>query len=99
MYDAPGGAVRAGHAHERLEQLLVAVSGSFTVVLDNGISSERFFLNRSYFGLYIPPRVWREIVDFSSGSVCLVLASAVYDSSDYYRDYEVFKQIVTQSPS
>lgn len=92
LYDVPGGETRAGHAHAALEQLIVAVSGSFTVTVDDGESTDRFFLNRSYYGLYIPPMVWREIVDFSSGSVCLVLASAPYDEADYFRDYEAFRQ-------
>ncbi len=90
LYDVPGGESRAGHAHLRLEQFIIAASGSFDVVLDDGIAKHRFFLNRSYFGLYIPPLIWREIENFSSGSVCLVLASEFYDESDYYRDYATF---------
>jgi dTDP-4-dehydrorhamnose 3,5-epimerase-like enzyme len=96
LYDVPGGAVRAGHAHERLQQLLIAAMGSFTVMVDDGHQTERFFLNRSYYGLYIPPLIWREIADFSSGSVCLALASDIYDESDYYRDYGLFKQRVQE---
>ncbi len=90
LYDVPGGETRAGHAHVRLEQFIVAASGSFDVVLDDGIAKHRFFLNRSYFGLYIPPLIWRELENFSSGSVCLVLASEFYDESDYYRDHSEF---------
>jgi dTDP-4-dehydrorhamnose 3,5-epimerase-like enzyme len=90
LYDVPGGESRGGHAHKRLEQFVIAASGSFDVVVDDGIEQTRFFLNRSYYGLYIPRMVWREIENFSSGSICLVLASEPYDESDYYRDYEAF---------
>jgi hypothetical protein len=90
LYDVPGGAERGGHAHRALEQLLVAMSGSFDVVLDDGRQQKRYHLNRSYFGLYIAPMVWRHLDNFSSGSVCLALASAPYDESDYYREYETF---------
>ncbi len=86
----PGGARRAGHAHRTLEQFLIAASGSFDVVVDNGRDRETYMLNRSYYGLYIPSLIWREIENFSSGSVCLALASAPYDESDYYRDYDEF---------
>jgi dTDP-4-dehydrorhamnose 3,5-epimerase-like enzyme len=89
-YDVPGGAVRGGHAHKSLQQVIIAMSGSFDVVLDDGTEKRRFHLNRSYSGLYVCPMMWREIDNFSSGSVCLVLASAVYDESDYYRDYQSF---------
>jgi dTDP-4-dehydrorhamnose 3,5-epimerase-like enzyme len=87
LYDVPGGAERGGHAHKELQQFLVAMSGSFDVLVDDGYSRERVHLNRSYFGLYIPSMVWRELDNFSSGSVCMVLASEYYDESDYYRDY------------
>jgi dTDP-4-dehydrorhamnose 3,5-epimerase-like enzyme len=90
LYDVPGGTSRGGHAHRGLEQLIVAASGSFDVIVDDGRSRERFFLNRSYYGLYIPPMCWREIENFSSGSVCLVLASEHYDESDYLRNYDDF---------
>jgi hypothetical protein len=92
LYDVPGGESRAGHAHRTLEQMLVAASGSFDVVLSDGVATETFTLNRSYVGLYIAPMTWREIVNFSSGAVCLALASMPYDESDYYRDYEEFVQ-------
>lgn len=92
LYDVPGGASRAGHAHIALEQFLIAASGSFEVVVDDGISRRSFFLNRSYYGLYIPPLVWREIVNFSSGSICLALASMPYDESDYFREYQHFQR-------
>jgi dTDP-4-dehydrorhamnose 3,5-epimerase-like enzyme len=94
LYDVPGGESRGGHAHRELEQLVVAASGSFDVVVDDGTNHERFFLNRSYYGLYIPRLVWRELDNFSSGSVCLVLASQHYDEDDYYRDYEEFRRAV-----
>jgi len=90
LYDVPGGESRAGHALKICEQFVVAMSGSFDVVLTNGRDKIRYHLNRSYYGLYIPPLVWRELDNFSSGSVCAVLASAVYDEADYYRDYEAF---------
>jgi len=91
LYDVPGGESRGGHAHRELEQFIVAASGSFDVVLDDGVKRERFFLNRSYYGLYVPRLLWRELENFSSGSVCLVLASQLYDESDYFRDYEGFR--------
>lgn len=88
LYDVPGGASRAGHALKSCEQFLIAMSGSFDVILDDGHEKKRFHLNRSYYGLYICPMVWREIDNFSSGSVCMVLASAFYSELDYYRDYQ-----------
>lgn len=90
LYDVPGGAERGGHAHKKLHQLLVAMSGSFDVVLDDGRQKKRIHLNRSYYGLYIFPMIWREIDNFSSGSVCMVLASDFYDPDDYYRDYDAY---------
>ena len=91
LYDVPGGKSRGGHAHRDLEQVVIAASGSLEVVVDDGRHNERFFLNRSYYGLYIPRLVWRELDDFSSGSVCLVLASRPYEEDDYFRDYEEFR--------
>ena len=90
LYDVPGGASRAGHAHKELQQVLVAMSGSFDVTVDDGANKRTFHLNRSYYGLYICPMVWREIDNFSSGSVCMALASLPYDEADYYRDYDDF---------
>jgi hypothetical protein len=90
LYDVPGGAERGGHAHKELHQLIVAMSGSFDVLLDDGEQKKRLHLNRSYYGLYICPMIWRELDNFSSGSVCLVLASNLYDEADYYRDYAEF---------
>jgi hypothetical protein len=94
LYDVPGGETRAGHALKTCQQFIIAASGSFDVVVDNGSERTRYSLNRSFYGLYIPPLVWRELENFSSGSVCLVLASNVYDADDYYRTYEEYKQSV-----
>lgn len=88
LYDVPGGAERGGHAHKELEQLIIAMSGSFDVILRDGRETRRFHLNRSYFGLYICRMIWREIDNFSSGSVCMSLASNLYDETDYYREYK-----------
>lgn len=90
LYDVPGGAERGGHAHKQLHQLIIAMSGSFDVLLDDGKDKKKFHLNRSYSGLYICPMIWREINNFSSGSVCMVLASTFYDEEDYYREYSEF---------
>ena len=94
LYDVPGGATRAGHGHRRLEQVIIAMSGSFDVTLDDGRERRRFHLNRSYYGLYVAPLMWREIDNFSSGSVCMVLASDYYDEADYFRHYEDFREAV-----
>jgi dTDP-4-dehydrorhamnose 3,5-epimerase-like enzyme len=94
LYDVPGGATRAGHGHKRLQQVIVAMSGSFDVVLDDGFDQRTYHLNRSYYGLYLPPLVWRELTNFSSGSVCLVFASEVYSEEDYYRDHGEFLEAV-----
>ncbi len=96
-YDVPGGSDRGAHAHKNLHQLIVAMSGSFDVVLDDGLETKRFHLNRSYFGLYVCPMMWRIIDNYSSGSVCLVLASELYDEADYIRDYEEFLSAVRAS--
>ncbi len=90
LYDVPGGESRGGHAHKNLYQLLVAASGSFSVTLDDGIEKRTIVLNRPYQGLLIVPGIWRTLDDFSSGSVCLVLASEKYDEADYIRDYQLF---------
>jgi hypothetical protein len=90
LYDVPGGAERGGHAHKELHQLIIAMSGSFDVVLDDGQDKKRFHLNRSYSGLYICPMIWRELDNFSSGSVCMVLASNKYTEDDYYREYSEY---------
>jgi WxcM-like, C-terminal len=94
LYDVPGGEERGGHAHKQLRQFIIAASGSFDVILDDGSKRKRFHLNRSYYGLYICPMIWRELDNFSSGSVCLVLVSELYDEADYIRDYEAFLKYV-----
>lgn len=99
LYDVPAGEARAGHALKDIEQVLVAVSGSFDVVLDYGGGRTRITLNRPYTALYLPSLVWRELENFSSGSVCLVLASERYSEGSYYRDYEQFKVALGSSMS
>ncbi|HEX2999447.1 MAG TPA: FdtA/QdtA family cupin domain-containing protein [Armatimonadota bacterium] len=94
LYDVPGGETRAGHANKNLQQLLIAMSGSFDVVIDDGMERKTFTLNRSYFGLYIPGMLWRELENFSSGAVCVVLCSDFYDAADYYRDYDEYVQVM-----
>jgi hypothetical protein len=98
LYDVPGGESRGGHAHRRLRQFIVAVSGSFEVVLDDGTDRRAFSLNRSYYGLYVPAMLWRELDNFSSGSVCLVLASDHFEETDYIRDYQTFLAEVGSAP-
>ncbi len=90
LYDVPGGASRAAHGHRALSQLMISMSGSFDVTLDDGYGKKTFHLNRSYYGLYIPPMIWRDLDNFSSGAVCMVLASDFYEESDYFRDYQSF---------
>jgi hypothetical protein len=90
LYDVPGGSDRGSHAHKNLHQFIVAMSGSFDVVLDDGRETKRFHLNRSYYGLYVCPMMWRDLDNFSSGAVCMVLASAYYDVTDYIRNYSDF---------
>lgn len=97
LYDVPGGAERGGHAHKALHQLIIAMSGSFDIHLDDGLEKKTAHLNRSYYGLYVPPMIWREIDNFSSGSVCMVLASDYYDELDYYRDYGKFRDDVKKA--
>jgi hypothetical protein len=93
LYDVPGGSDRGQHAHKKLQQFVIAMSGSFDICLSDGDRKRRFHLNRSYYGLYVCPMMWRTIDNFSSGSVCLVLASEPYDSSDYIRSYDEFAQL------
>jgi dTDP-4-dehydrorhamnose 3,5-epimerase-like enzyme len=90
LYDVPGGNSRGGHAHKDLYQIMIALSGSFSVTLDDGKLKRNFLLNQPYQGLLIPPGLWRDLDNFSSGSICMVLASEVYDENDYFRDYEKF---------
>ena len=97
LYDVPGGASRAGHAHKALHQLIIAMSGSFDVTVDDGHVCKKFHLNRSHTGLYMPPMIWREIDNFSSASVCMVLASAYFEEPDYYRNYEEFLLVANRA--
>ncbi len=92
LYDVPGGADRGGHALKVTYQFIIAMSGSFDLVLNDGKKKRRYHLNRSYIGLYLPPMIWRELDNFSSGAVCLVLASEPYKENDYYRDYKAYKK-------
>jgi hypothetical protein len=92
LYDVPGGSERGGHAHKELHQLIVAASGSFDVIVDDGRNKKIIQLNRPYYGLLVVPGIWREIVNFSSGAICLVLASEKYTEEDYIRDYPEFRE-------
>ena len=94
LYDIPGGEDRGGHAHKELRQLIVAASGSFNVLLDDGINKKIVTLNRPDYGLLVVPGIWRELMEFSSGAICLVLASENYNDDDYLRDYEQFKNYI-----
>jgi hypothetical protein len=97
LYDVPGGETRAGHANRDLEQVIIAASGSFDVIVDDGAARRTYRLNRSYVGLYVPGMLWREIENFSSGSVCLVLASDYYDAADYVRDYDEYRSTMARA--
>lgn len=97
LYDVPGGADRGAHAHKVLHQFVICMSGSFDIVLDDGFKERRFHLNRSYNGIYVCPMMWRYLDNFSSGSVCMVLASTTYDGDDYIRDRGAFMQAVGAS--
>lgn len=99
LYDIPGGESRGGHAHKQLYQLIVAASGSFDVLLDDGINKKIVKLDRPYYGLLVVPGLWRELFEFSSGAICLVITSHRYDQNDYVRDYEYFKTIKTGGKS
>lgn len=92
IYDVPGGEVRGGHAYRENEELVVALSGSFDVVLHDGVREHRFHLNRSYFGVYIPKMMWRTLENFSTNSLALVLSSTAYDVNDYIRDFDQFRK-------
>jgi dTDP-4-dehydrorhamnose 3,5-epimerase-like enzyme len=94
LYDVPGGETRAGHALKKCHQFIIALSGSFDLVLDDGNRKKRYHLNRSYYGLYVPPLIWREIDNFSTNSVCLVIASEFFDEADYFREYDGFLKAV-----
>lgn len=94
IYDVPGGEKRGGHAYKNNQEFIVALSGSFDVILDNGKTKSTFSLNRSYEGLYVPKGMWREMVNFSTNSLALILSSTVYDEDDYIRDYQEFLQVI-----
>ena len=94
LYDVPGGEMRAGHSNIYSEQFIIAMSGSFDIVVDDGFDKKTFHLNRAYYGLYLPTNVWREIDNFSSGAVCLVLTSTTYSAGDYIREYDTFRNSV-----
>jgi dTDP-4-dehydrorhamnose 3,5-epimerase-like enzyme len=96
LYDVPGGSERAGHGHKQLQQLFIAMSGSFDLLIDDGHEKKKYHMNRSYYGLYVCPMIWRDLDNFSSGSVCMVFASDYYDESDYYREYQDFIEAVNQ---
>jgi hypothetical protein len=96
LYDVPGGSDRGSHAHKNLHQFIIAMSGSFDVVLDDGRKKQRFQLNRSYYGLYVCPMMWRYLDNFSSGGVCLVLASETFREDDYIREYDTFISAVQE---
>lgn len=98
LYDVPSGAERGGHAHKALHQLIIPLSGSFDIVLDDGSTRRTLTLNRPWQGLYVCPMIWRELENFSSGSICMVLASEKYDESDYYRDYQEFIDACKRQP-
>jgi hypothetical protein len=99
LYDVPGGAERGGHAHRTLEEVVIAISGSFDVVTEDGIAHARYSLNRSYYGLYLPPMVWMNMENFSSNAVALVLASQPFQESDYYRDRVDFLRVARNGAS
>ena len=94
IYDVPGGEKRGGHAYKKLEEFIVALSGSFDVILDDGKENKVFSLNRSYYGLYVPKMVWRSMENFSTNSLCITLASIPYDDNDYIRDYNHFIKLI-----
>ena len=94
IYDVPGGEVRGGHAYKKQEEFIIALSGSFDVLVDNGTNKIIYTLNRSYFGLYVPPLHWRQMINFSTNSVALVCCSTEYDENDYIRDYKEFLEVI-----
>lgn len=96
IYDVPGGESRGGHAYRENQEFIVALSGSFDVLLDDGLAKQRYHLNRSYYGLYVPKGYWREMDNFSTNSLALVLSSTKYDRNDYVYDYEIFKKLINE---
>jgi len=96
LYDIPGGEGRGGHAHKELQQLIIAVSGAFDILLDDGNNKKQIHLDKPYIGLHIVPGIWRELLNFSSGAICLVLASNKYNENDYIRKYNIYKDYLTK---
>jgi len=96
IYDVPGGQVRGGHAYKKLEEFIVAISGSFDVLLDDGKNKKIFSLNRSYYGLYVPKMIWRSMENFSTNALCLILSSTPYNENDYIRNYDKFTKAVNE---
>lgn len=94
IYDVPGGEIRGGHAFKKQQEFIIALSGSFDVVLNDGKNEQRFSLNRSYYGLYVPKMIWRSMENFSTNSLALVVSDLIYDEGDYIRDFDKFKNIV-----
>lgn len=94
IYDVPGGQIRGGHAYRQLEEVIIALSGSFDVVIDDGAETKKYSLNRSYYGLYIPKMAWRQLENFSTNALCLILASLPYSEDDYIFDYDEFKNLI-----
>jgi hypothetical protein len=99
LYDVPGGAERGGHGHRNLQQFIIALSGSFDVLINDGTNKKVIHLDRPYIGLHIVPGIWRELINFSSGAICLVLASEKYTEADYLRDFESYLEFITPVPS
>ncbi len=97
LYDVPGGESRGAHAHKECHQILIAASGSFEILLDDGKTIQQILLNRSYQALHIPPMIWASEINFSSGSICLVLASELYNEADYVREYSIYQSLIQQS--
>ncbi len=93
IYDVPGGEVRGGHAYKSLQETIIALSGSFDVILNDGTESRKFTLNRSYFGLYVPKMIWRHMENFSTNSLALIVADGEYDVNQYIRDFDKYKQL------
>lgn len=96
IYDVPGGEVRGGHAYKENQEFIISLSGSFDVILDNGKEQKRFYLNRSYYGLYVPKGLWRQMENFSTNSLALVVASTLFDKDDYIYNYQIFKEYLDE---
>ena len=97
LYDIPGGEARGGHAHKECQEFIISANGSFDIILDDGVDRKRIHLNRPYYGIYLPKMIWRELDNFSTGSICLILASGFFDENDYIRDYEAFRKLTYEN--